>query len=239
MAAFLLVHGSWHGAWCWNRLTPLLAAQGHRPTTIDLPAHGADPMPARKATLDGYARAIEAVAEQCSEPPILVAHSMGGMPATLAAARSPRLFSALIYIAAFVPIRNDSLFTLFRADRRSLLRGAMRSGLFAVTVARNDVGAIFFGECHEADVRWASGQLRPDPIRPTLARLRIEPNTELPRYYIECTKDQAVSIDAQRAMCGRAGIDHVISMETDHSPFISTPTALAAHLGRLADVTVC
>jgi pimeloyl-ACP methyl ester carboxylesterase len=234
MATFLLIHGSWHGAWCWRRLTPLLEASGNRVLAVDLPAHGVDQTLARKATLDGYARAIELMAQQSSEPPILVAHSMGGMPATLAAARSPQLFSALIYIAAFVPLRNDSLFKLFGADRGSKLRAAVRPGLFTLKVAPDDARAIFYGQCDEEDVRAAITCLRPDPLRPMWARLGIEPNVVLPRYYVECTRDQAISIDAQRAMCLRAGIQHIISMDTDHSPFLSRSAALAGHLCQLA-----
>lgn len=237
MATFLLIHGSCHGAWCWQRLTPLLEAQGHQVRAIDLPAHGADPTPARKATLDGYARAIELVAEQSPEPPILVAHSMGGMPATLAAARSPRLFSALIYIAAFVPLLHDSLLKLSRHDRSSRLQRAIRPGLFVFRVARADTSAIFYAKCDDEAARWASQQLCPDPVRPIWAGLPIEPDRTLPRCYVECTHDQAIGIAAQRFMYTRAGIDHVVSLATDHSPFISMPAVLAGHLCGLASAS--
>ena len=45
MSRFVLVHGAWHGAWCWEKVVPLLAARGHAARAIDLPGHGDDPAP--------------------------------------------------------------------------------------------------------------------------------------------------------------------------------------------------
>ncbi|MEZ5799152.1 MAG: alpha/beta fold hydrolase, partial [Paracoccaceae bacterium] len=58
MVEVLLVHGSCHGAWCWHRVIPALAALGVAARAIDLPAHGADRTPAAGASLSGYGRAI-------------------------------------------------------------------------------------------------------------------------------------------------------------------------------------
>jgi hypothetical protein len=76
--------------------------------------------------------------------------------------------------------------------------------------------------------------LRPDPLRPLFHRLRNAVPANLARAYIECTADRAISIERQRAMAMAASIGTVISMETDHSPFLSAPHELAAHLSALA-----
>src|SRR5690606_34358860 len=83
VAHILLVHGSCHGAWCWDRVVPALARHGHAARAIDLPAHGDDRTPAGDATLDLYAGRILAAIDA---PTVLVGHSAAGYPITLAAA---------------------------------------------------------------------------------------------------------------------------------------------------------
>ena len=52
MSDFLLIHGSCHGAWCWDDLIPELEALGHTARAIDLPSHGADKTPVAEVSLD-------------------------------------------------------------------------------------------------------------------------------------------------------------------------------------------
>ena len=55
MSTFVLVHGAWHGAWCWHKVTPLLESRGHTVHTLDLPALGVDRTPVQSITLQSYA----------------------------------------------------------------------------------------------------------------------------------------------------------------------------------------
>ena len=55
MSTFVLVHGAWHGGWCWEKLTPILEASGHRVVTPDLPGRGPESQPLSGLTLDDYA----------------------------------------------------------------------------------------------------------------------------------------------------------------------------------------
>ena len=79
MARILLIHGAAHGAWCWRDVIPALAERGHQARAIDLPSHGQDTTPAAEVTLQSYVQAIQAALD---EPAVIVAHSMGGVPAT-------------------------------------------------------------------------------------------------------------------------------------------------------------
>src|SRR4051794_38883552 len=79
MARFLLVHGAFGGAWCWEPVIGPLEAAGHSVEAIDLPGAGDDPTPAADVTLDGYAaRVCEALAQ--GEPAVLVGHRLGPQP---------------------------------------------------------------------------------------------------------------------------------------------------------------
>ena len=125
--AFVLVHGSWHGAWCWGLVEPGLNLAGHMSIAIDLPGHGLhaavpesfrlrplDPeefgkelSPIAGIEIDRYADAVIAAADRAkamgADRVIAVGHSMGGVPVTFAAAKSPEKFAGLVYVAAPVP----------------------------------------------------------------------------------------------------------------------------------------
>lgn len=101
MARFLLVHGSWHGAWCWRDVLPLLREMGHDAKAIDLPGHGDDTTPPSKVTLAAYSDAVIAAMRPDT---ILVGHSMGGYPITAAAEKATQRVAHLVYLAAYVPL---------------------------------------------------------------------------------------------------------------------------------------
>src|SRR5439155_9126295 len=96
MATFILVHGSWHGAWCWHKVTAALEAAGHRVIVPDLPAHGrAWRFPRGRITLAAMTRTVTRILDSLDEPAILVAHSRGGIVASQAAGRRPTRIRAL------------------------------------------------------------------------------------------------------------------------------------------------
>ena len=95
---------------------------------------------------------------------------------------------------------------------------------------------IFYQRCSEADAARAIGRLRVAPLRPLAAGLAGEIPSQLPRAFIECTEDRAISLERQRFMAARGRMDAVRSLETDHSPFLSAPAALVARLLELAAI---
>lgn len=124
---FLLIHGAWHGAWCYGPIMPLLARAGHAAVAIDMPGHGlnakfprsylqrpVDPAayasevsPSAGITLDDVRNHVVAAIDQMlaggSGPVVLVGHSMGGVPITAAGEAVPDKIAKLVYLAAFMP----------------------------------------------------------------------------------------------------------------------------------------
>lgn len=227
MASFVFVHGSWHGAWCWDKLVPLLRDAGHEALAIDLPAHGEDRTSAFRASLARYSkRVLEAVAA-CSQKPIVVGHSMGGMAITKAAMDAPGEAAALVYVCAFVPLPGESVAGLAREDPGSLIVDSTRIGARGISVIPEAAADLFYNECSEEVAAWAIERLCSDPWRPLIEKLTGKSIPVLPRAYIECTEDRAVSLERQRSMASRTPFDEVVTLETDHSPFLSMPAEFA------------
>ncbi len=235
MATFLLVHGAWHGAWCWDLLVPELEALGHRVRCVDLPGHGFDRTPRSRVTLPGYSQAVCDTAAGAGGQVIAVGHSMGGFVITKACSDMPRLFSGLVYLTAFVPQEGESIANLARRERESRLRACASFGPLSVGIKPGDAASLFFGTCKPETADWAARRLCRQPVRPLLHRLRKRREIEVPRSYIECTRDCAMSLSFQRAMQARAKFARIVSMDTDHSPFLSAPGQLAQHLSDLAE----
>ena len=103
MAAFLLIHGAWHGGWCWERLVPELEARGHEVHAPALPGHGGDPAEPAGVSMDDYVERAASTLRAMPEPAIVVGHSMGGMVVSAAAQAEPERVRALVYLCAFLP----------------------------------------------------------------------------------------------------------------------------------------
>jgi pimeloyl-ACP methyl ester carboxylesterase len=192
-------------------------------------------MPPYRVTVGHYADTICRAARAQGERVIAVGHSMGGFAVSRAASSSPELFSALVYLSAFVPAPGECLYRLARRDPDSLVLPGSRIRLTHVVFHPGCTREAFYATCSDADVAWAMSRLRPDPLLPLLQRYPAHPELGIPRAYIECSLDKAISLPRQRAMYRRFAFDRVVTMDTDHSPFISAPGALAEHLDSLAE----
>ena len=225
MADILLVHGSCHGAWCWRDTIPALERLGHDARAIDLPSHGADPTPVGEVTLQGYAEAIVAA---LGPRTVLVAHSMAGFPATLAARLAPERIQRLVYLCAYVPISGMTLADMRRMSPNQPLVEAIRKAPDGVTMTIDPALAAgkFFNDCPPETAAWAVSMLGPQPLLPQETPFPEGPAPDVPRSYIRCARDNAVPPDLQERMSD--GWEDVTELPTSHSPFLSAPDLLAA-----------
>ncbi len=235
MSHFLLVHGAWHAAWCWEQVVPRIGARGHSARAIDLPGHGADPKPPGGVTWDDYMERMGEVIEAAPEPPILVGHSLGGAVITGAADRWPERIGALVYLCAMLPDAPDFA---TRFQPTSVLTGAIRPSADGSLMELDPkvVRAAFYHDCSEADAARAAARLRPQPAGAFQMRFELAPDRfgRLPRHYVECLQDRAIDIGTQRAMHAKLPCTvHVL--DASHSPFYSMPDRLVDVLARIAD----
>jgi pimeloyl-ACP methyl ester carboxylesterase len=238
MATFLLVHGAWHGGWCWHRVVPLLVSKGHTAVAPDLPGHGNDKTPTARVTLKSYTDRICEIAGGQSEPVILVGHSMGGVAITQAAEDCPEKIRALVYLCAFLPRNGDSLTTWASEDFESKVNpSSLEIGPDGTTVFRRDCAReAFYMQSSDEDIAFAQERLvaqSPAPIS-TPVKTTAGRWGRIPRYYIECDRDRAITRKLQRAMEKQSPCRRTFSIDTDHSPFFSNPRDLADIFDQIA-----
>ncbi|MEJ0088095.1 MAG: alpha/beta fold hydrolase [Pseudomonadota bacterium] len=234
---FVLIHGGWHGAWCWHRLAPLLLAQGHQVVAPDLPAMGADKSDPATVTLASWTKfVVELVATQ-SENVVLVGHSRAGAIISQVAEAIPERMLRLVYLAAYLLPAGRSVAAEAREDADSLIPANMMPDTRGVTCTlRTGIAAeAFYGQCSEGDRAAALTRLSPEPLKPLAAAVKVTAPRfgAVPRVYVECTADRTISLAAQRRMQAALPCTPVFTLDADHSPFLSRAAELARLLGGL------
>jgi len=232
VASFLLIHGAWHGGWCFDRLRAVLEARGHVVAAPTLPGMGDDDTDIAAVTLDGWAQFVVAQARALPGPVILVAHSRGGIVASMAAERDPEAFAALVYLAAFLLPAGVTMISARDAMPRN---NAFETGLSAsargAALALTPEAAIaaFYNDCTAQDQDANAARIVPEPIAPLNTALAVTDARfgSVPRHYIECTLDEAIPLVQQRAMLEALPCASVTTLESGHSPFLSMPDRLA------------
>jgi len=238
MSNFLLVHGAWHGGWCWAKIASLLEAQGHQVMAPDLPGHGDDKTPTETVTLESYVDRICSILSTQKEPVVLAGHSMGGVVITQAAERCPDQIGALVYLCAFLPRNGESLLTWASQDRESMVnpKTTERRSERVLEFKREHLREAFYALCSEEDIALARSRIVDQALAPfrTPVMTTAERWGRIPRYYIECAQDCAITLQLQQEMQKHTPCRSVFSIDTDHSPFFSATDQLADVLGQIA-----
>jgi pimeloyl-ACP methyl ester carboxylesterase len=235
----ILLHGSWHGAWCWHKLVPHLKAQGHRVEVPDLPAHGRNwRFASGRTTLKSMASYVCEILDSLDEPALLVAHSRGGIVASTVAEMHPAKLHGTVYLAAYMLRNGERVADYFRTDKDSLVPPSIRISRLTLTdrLAEEAYRPALYADCSDADVELARTLLTPEPSLPALTRLRLSEQNHgsVRRHYIELINDKAVSLPLQRVMIAASPCASVSSIESSHFAYFSRPDQLAAAINAIA-----
>lgn len=224
MTHFRLVHGAFHGAWCWEKLATSLTEAGHTVVSPDLPGAGDDSTPPEEITLDSVTERIVQTLRSLDEPAVLVGHSMGGVVITQAAAQVPELVSRLVYLTAFRPADGESLL-----DLTGLPDGADDGVQANITVAGDPPVAVFntakaqevfYHDVAAETAQPATDRLAPQPLSIFAPPVAIKGVTLPPQEYVICTADRAIPPALQRLMAERFPAK-IRELPAGHSPFCS------------------
>lgn len=234
MARFVLIHGSWEGAWCWREILPRLAAHGHEAVAPDLPGHGKDRTPPESVTFQDYVDCTLAAVQASSDESILVGHSMGGAIIRQAAGVAPDRIRALVSIAALLPAHGATMLSFVEGfDPDYLAQMLWAPDRRTARLSLEGVSQFLCPGCSTPVIESVLPLLTPEPVAPYGTPLFFHASNAL-SYYIECLQDRITPIGLQRTMHADVPADRVYSLESGHTPHLSTPDQLALVLQKIA-----
>lgn len=213
----LLVHGAWHGAWCWDLLRPELEALGRPTRTVDLPSGG------RRSDLRRDAEAVLDAVGAVDGPVVIVAHSYGAVPVTQAVADATRV-TRIVYLAGYQLDVGESVFGFHDEPVPDDADGFLP--------VPSDAISMFYADVPPERATAAVARLVQQSLRPLTEPLTRAAWRTVPSTYIVCERDRALSPQSQEQVAARS--DAVYRLASSHSPFLSTPGELAGLLARIA-----
>ncbi len=238
MKTFILIHGSWHSAWNWHKIVPLLEKQGHKVIAVDLPGMGRDKTPIYTIKMEETVEKICHLIDSIDEPVILVGHSKNGIMISQAAEYRPHKIEKLIYLAAYLIPNGKTQREYSIQDTEGVLKPyvTLHKELNASTLQPEIYKEGLYHDCEDDITELAKLLLSHEPIESGMTPLQLtdENYGSVPRYYIECTEDKAVTPFIQRKMYTELPCEKVYSMATSHSPFFSAPQELSDILTEIA-----
>ncbi len=236
MAKFILVHGSWQGAWCWRGVVPLLEARGHEAIAIDLPGHGEDRTPPESVTFQHYVDRTLAAVTASKDPSILVGHSMGGAIIRQTAGLAPDRIRALISVAALLPPQAATMLGFVEGlDPEYLAQIVWAPDRRTARLSPQGIRGFLLSDCPASVAESVHSLAGPEPVAPYETPLFFNEPTA-PHYYVECLRDRIVPIALQRLMHAGFAKDHVYSLDSGHAPHLSSPEDLVRILHRIAEI---
>jgi pimeloyl-ACP methyl ester carboxylesterase len=244
MARFILIHGMFHGGWCWDRIERRLRRAGHEVMAPDLAGCGSDKTPVADVSLDRWVTDVSDLVKAGSQKSILVGHSRGGLVISQVAERTSPNIAAVVYLTALMlpdgraAMELPAIMTEEGFDGSSLSQGQGfgMSPDGQSMFAQESLVEAFYSRCSEEDRAFAIPRLGPEAIAPTMAKVSLTASRwgSLPRIYIETTRDNALPIEAQRAMIARSKPTEVHSLDADHMPIFNDVDRLAKLLESVA-----
>jgi len=229
MVTFVVTHGAWGAGWVWKKMHPLMAARGHRLVTPTLTGLGERAHLARpEIDLETHIADILGVLEfEDLRAVSLIGHSYGGMVATGVADRARARLARLIYIDAFAPNEDESLFDCLPETVRAQRQGTAAGGWQIPPGAMPP-------DTSAQDRAWCEPRRMPQPPKTFEQKLKMRngPLT-LPRHYIYCTRcspDDRFRPFYERAKRERWGAHEI---DASHNPHVTCPDVLADLLDRI------
>jgi pimeloyl-ACP methyl ester carboxylesterase len=247
MATFLLVHGAWHGAWCWRRVVRLLTRAGHEvfaPTLTGLCERSHLLTPA----VDLDTHILDIVNElkwQELKDVVLVGHSYGGMVISGVAEKMEKAIASFVMLDAFMPENGQSEVDIWPAAMRKGLLAAERGGAtkalaaiapsfltYVLSTVPLPAGAV---NVNEKDRAWVYAQCTPQPIRCFLQKLTLTGAREriAKKSYIRATGVSIPYFDAALASARQKGW-RTYEVPCGHDVMLDMPERLVEILREVA-----
>lgn len=233
MTTFILLHGAWHGGWCWGRVAPQLRAAGHTVFTptftgVSDRAHLLSPAVDMTTHVEDVVRLIDA--EGITDA-VLVGHSYAGMVVSGVAERRPDALKLRVHLDAFVPVDGEAAIDLLPEGPAHHYREAVAGPGFGWLIPPRSLEVL--GVKDQADLDWLTPRLTPHPWATYAETISLgDAEASVPGVFIECVDWMRVfQPQAERAR-SRGWAVH--ELPTGHEAMVTAPDALAALLTEIA-----
>lgn len=228
---YVLLHGAWHGAWCWQKVAPQLRAAGHRVYTPTQTGLG------ERSHLLNASVGLETFIEDLQNvliwedlhDVILVAHSFGGIVASAVADRMPQRLRHLVFLDALILENGQSPFSTVPeavANSRRALAGQSPAGLTIPVPSADKLGVT-----DPQDTVWLIDKCTPHPIKTyedSLA-LQHDPGNGVPATYIAVTPYYAPTQASREYAKARKDWTYA-EIAAGHDAMITSPQVLISRL---------
>lgn len=223
-ASIVLVHGAWHGAWCWDKVVGLLDDAGIKSVAIDLP----------HTSLHDDVRATTDALDSAGTRVVLCGHSYGG--AVITEAGHHPAVEHLVYLTAFACDEGES--TSATAVDANLPATQLTDALIfsedgtKLSLVPERAAELFYHDCDRADAEAALPRLRPIDLSCVTTPSGAPAWRTKPSTYVVCSEDRGLHPEMQRHLAGRCA--NAVEWPTAHSPFLNRPDLVADLLTELA-----
>jgi pimeloyl-ACP methyl ester carboxylesterase len=225
MHTFVLIHGGWHGGWCWNRVAKLLRQDGHdvfTPTLTGLceRSHLLTDAVGLKTHVDDVVNLLKW--ESLSDV-VLVGHSYGGIVISQVAEQAASALRAIVFLDAFLPENGQSLANIAAPRVRELIAQARASG--GTTIAPFPASVF---NVNEADRAWVDAKCTPQPLRTFIDTVSLSGARDriARKAYIRATAYDSATYDDALARTRAAGW-RTYEAPCGHDVMIDMPERLA------------
>ena len=215
LKTLILVHGAWHGHWCWKEVQNLLSEMGVSSLAVELPF----------TSFEDDVKEVESTISKVDGPIVLVGHSYGGKVISKAA-QGTNTITDLIYLCAFLLRENEPFAGEGQEPHPSLIKLEIAEDM-SCTVRSEAITPAFYEGVEEAMAKEATSKLRPLPVS-SFGPGEGEAWRSIQTTYVVCNEDAAIHPERQRQMADLA--DLTVEWDCAHSPFFSNPKLVADFL---------
>lgn len=239
MATFVLVHGAWHGGWCWQRVAPLLRAAGHEVYTPTLTGLGERAhLGSAETTLDTHITdVVNVLAYEELTGAILVGHSYAGVVVSGVAQRVPERLAHLVYLDAFLPRDGQAMLDLIPSAAAASVRE--RAATEGAGWRIPPQPAAWYGITDPADAGWVEAKLVAQPLGTFAQAVRLDGTAPVAATYVLCTQPPGFARTAEQVRHApgwryrelATGHDAMITMPRETADLLLDVAASAAGSG--------
>lgn len=234
MSTFVLVHGSWHGGWCWKRVLPYLHTAGNTVYTPTLTGMGErSHLRAPTINLSCHIQDIvNVILYENLENVILVGHSYAGMVITGVADKIPSRLSQLVYLDAFVPESGQSNWDQVGSTHDPNSKEPVLPDSWFIPAPES---VEEWGITDPKEVEWIITRLTPITKAQVVEKLFIGAKTSehIRKAFISCVVDQYPPLTRTASRIRGTPGWHYFELETGHDGMVTAPEALAELLIQL------